>query len=379
MFDRNGHVALTDETIPQHLSNPRMHMVTSHVVLHRERELRLEREMIADDDMDLEEEMGVSSMRETSMRRVRQVGARDDDDTLLMLPRVASVSFSNAEAEVNSTSAEPKSKRVRQLPRVSALMPMRASPRPAVMSGVSPVSSAGQSSSLGSYRSQQTEEQADDDEFESTDDELFDGERDYTWDVDDGPERRMLCRLPTGLSNKDVEKEMERAVVEIASDGDSDADDAKLVSMEHKTVDADVKVRARSDVHDLISGRVDPFSRRASSSVQPRHDMLEEEGEGRPLAGTETARYQGPQEFAMFEDDYLSFQGFNVKSTGERSHYQGMASLLRSKRISSVTDSHSEDSDEATTVRTTSSIDSRRSKGRAALLGLRMRRNVEEE
>lgn len=179
--------------------------VQSQVILSLERELRAEREVhqmalerAADDD--LLDELTVSS----ASRRVRQVGAREDDDTLLLLPRIASVSFTDDNNNTSSTSSastplnprfssgvlhhqysshrpgghQQKSgtKKVRPLPRVSALMPMRSVNAPVEVGA----SAIGESSSPRGNRENFTKHY-DSYEFEEESENEYD-------DVDDGDE-----------------------------------------------------------------------------------------------------------------------------------------------------------------------------------------------
>lgn len=352
----------------------------SHVILHRERELRVARM-----ESDMDAEMAVSSLRDPSQRRVRQVGARDDDDTLLMLPRVAAVSLSQADKGKESAH-DAEGKRV-QLPRVSALMPTRAPSRPTsgLGSGISsdsPVSSAGNTLSTRDHPS-------DDGSHTSSDSEDgYDDERRDTWDVAEHyMGRRAFCRLPTGLSNKDVEREIDRAVVEIASDGDSDEDSDEASeeasdeeeqpqrlrpSTQHVEI---TKSRALSDAHHPVQSlKPDIFSRRASSTMQAKRQVFEDDDrEGHSPTG-ENSRFRPSEEIAMFEDDYLSFQGFQTRPSSDARSHQSMASILRSKRISSVTDSLSEESEEASNLRGTKSTDSRNRRERSGLLSPKMLR-----
>lgn len=376
------------------------------------------------EDSSLADELAVCSLGGPTSRRLRQVGARDDDDTLLMLPRIASISFSAADDGLVRRVKE-STPRVRQLPRVSALMPTRVGGPRASSSGDC---SDRQGSDLNEYSSRPGV---------------------------------ALCRLPTGMSNLDVEREMEHAVVEIASsDDESDASASRGESRHSRSIDGQSSngeeegqsslsedddeyaagawvhveserlppsfqgegelaamtqtppdqisaspttpspttpsprsspapfplqhLRAQSDaVAALISpwqrnAMLDavPFSRRAASSshATPGDRAAAGEGEGesrQSCFGEAKGRFQTSKDAALFEDDYLSFQGFHGNEN--RSHHQSMGSLLRSKRISSVTDSPSEDSDEHVAV--VAHLDSRRRTSRRGKLPAVLRFN----
>lgn len=474
---------------------------SSQVILSRERELRANRraellavESAADDEVF--DGLPVS-MKEPNTRRVRQVGAREDDDTLLQLPRVPSVSFpsaSRADSEhtipcppTTSEKSQPRPPKVRQLPRVSGLMPMRSVRAPPIDHS-SPYSSAGRSSrspsesgsethTHGDYhyspspgRSSASSHQAssqqsldrprhlsslqhptsrevtrgDDRVFDSQSDDLSgtrfedgphnvseedvnegdvnfcavdddDGynsgntnQNEVLTDYNDSFRRKPLHRLPTGMSNKDVEREMEHAVVEIASDGGESADNVKdeesdkdegacddflapakgedTISDRDETeevVDVDVmtgkeasaptknvervvyygaisgnrdpvKSRSRSDAHDERTPPDQGFLRRVSSSMQNEGSLVKTDFEGCTVAssgGLDKNRASRAQDVALFEDDYLSFQGFHKNANEGRTHYSAMTALLRPKRISSVTDSLSEESEEGGAMR----------------------------
>lgn len=522
--------SLTNSRMPSDLKSSPFSLppIASQVILSRESALRaqrLEEHQLAlerleqDDQNDIADERCVSSLRENwSTRRVRQVGARDDDDTVLQLPRVASVSFTTpgGDGRLKSsksvdTSLAPRHhhhnhhhhQKVVQLPRVSALMPTRAVRKPTHVQQndlFSPVSSAGQQSRTGSdsgasdalsvnarrrklrkarvtaipysndddefnldHQSAVDDDDAEDDDIvvepgnndvdsndmesrsESEDSSTEDEEGEVNTEDDDSGDmpreferRQRLTRLPTGMSKRDVEREMELAVVEIASDGGESDVDVDSVSMDaaepvsgsppssasaigvspvsNECCDDDpliVRVRSRSDLQDRrVCSEVceEPFVRRVSSTLQANSGVVEgiapviprrfsisasdgaaavaarssqlsirvahcskgcsSTSDGsqrdRDLVGKERAedkvevevdyknikrRTSESHEVAMFEDDYLSFQGFNQSKTGEsmttsRSHYSGMTALLRSKRISSVTDSHSDESED---------------------------------
>lgn len=481
----------------------------SHAILRRERELRLLRDASPHHPSTSASTTNTSissrprlpsstpaSPTSSALPRVRQVGAREDDDTLLLLPRV--VAPPGTDGARPRTAANFSGHKVRQLPRVSALMPMRPPGKP-VWSGrrehrdehdmrvanlASPVSSAGQASSTASSgdttgcrsrRSNAAFPEGNAERFESASDAediVYDNDDEHvvgtpeTWDADRFPRKRALCRLPTGLLNKDVDREVEHAVVEIASDGgDTDEDNASnslgndltspatstslsnrqqaindseqvdptqeqqvsssavstspvtppslppsppsSPSQDMSVVTEISKVRSRSDAHhDVRVPNEQGFLRRASSSMQSgrrlfsatvaataaRDDSYKTTRPSSKVNGasivaataaatsSDKGRFSRSQDFALFEDDYLSFQGFHGKSSenASRSPYSGMTALLRSTRISSVTDSHSEDSDElaCAAVRSTRS-DSRRGRGRSGRIPmLRMMRSM---
>ena len=319
---------------------------TSQVVLSRERRLRAEREeqmaleRAADDDL-LDELNVSSSLSREPPRRVRQVGARVDDDILLELPRVDPVSLSLSETGVPGRVVSPMyhhhqnaplpvggmgmmnndlvsrhTPKVRQLPRVSGLMPTRAVRAPSADSGSGPGGSeqsphsggtssrrnsrgrvtpipyddhrSAEDSSEGRYDDHEEEDDDSGDHYDEEDEEStpihFDEnnhdadhfvdeenvdreiEDDDMIDEDDeesetavgapvqgnenaesgtqpppppqqtriprAPRMRRLpiARLPTGMSRRDVERAMERAVVEIASDGDDSSDNNSINS-----------------------------------------------------------------------------------------------------------------------------------------------------
>lgn len=328
--------------------------------------------------------VGAASTGPTSAgRRVRQFGAKDDDDTLLMLPRVASVSFSGADTESN-TSKTP-TPRVRQLPRVSALMPMRA-PRP--VQPESPLSSDGRGSmdSVATY-----DEQNDHMDETSSDEHVAENEQ----------RRRALHRLPTGMTNVDVERAMERAVVEIASDEDDDTasdspprtesvpdpaidlaqipDPVTIISRQsgedkagevRNPINTSTSYRSRTLAHrnrprqytDDIQVAA-AFTRRVNSSASAYLQRRMYSQDDVTTIAENKMRLQKSYDCTLFEDDYLSFQGFHghTQPNSMRSQYQSMSALLRSRRISSITDSHSEGSDQSTEhVKTLASSDARR-------------------
>lgn len=331
----------------------------------------------SNESREMREEASVSSSRDyTNSRRVRQVGAKEDDDTLLMLPRVASVSFSSPDREVRTHGSTP---RVRQLPRVSALMPTRA-PRPHVVA--SPVSSDGRASASASDEGGRDSDGSYSDEYEGREsNELSEEDEEQEDDVEESVARRPgFHRLPTGLTNMDVERAMEKAVVEIASDGESDSGAAlntPLTKKEQQKMESgegragEIRIltstRSRSEAHENRPRQnadenqvITAFSRRISSSTHTysKRSMLSED-DTRPFGSEDhKLRFHKSQDYALFEDDYLSFQGF-IGHSESRSH-QGMGSLLRSRRISSITDSHSENSDDNTAVRSVASSDTRR-------------------
>lgn len=327
----------------------------------------------SNESREMREEASVSSSRDyTNSRRVRQVGAKEDDDTLLMLPRVASVSFSSPDREVRGHGNPP---RVRQLPRVSALMPTRA-PRPPVVA--SPVSSDGRASA--SDEGGRDSDGSCSDEYEDGESNALSGEEEEQGgeSEEDVSRRHGFHRLPTGLTNMDVERAMEKAVVEIASDGESDSGAAPNIPFtegEQKTgsgegrageIRISTSTRSRSEVHENRprqntdeSQVIAAFSRRISSSTHTysKRRMLSEDSTRPTGSEDHKLRFHKTQDYALFEDDYLSFQGFQGQSE-YRSH-QGMSSLLRSRRISSITDSHSENSDDNTAVRSVASSGTR--------------------
>ncbi|CAN8064689.1 unnamed protein product [Agarophyton chilense] len=232
-FDRNGHTSQAPRPAARPAPSANVSdALASQVLLHRERILKMEREdrekRLAelrfddiDDDVD-EEELAVCSMRETTSKRVRQVGAREDDDTLLMIPRVASISFSAA----RESDPMPNVK-VRQLPRVSGLMPTRASPRhpSSPITSVSPVSSTARSSASTASSGQRTLERP------------HKGDRGEPSAPPPGAPRNPMYRLPTALLDRDVEKEMETAIVEVASDGESDSSsDPQLQGVQERKI-----------------------------------------------------------------------------------------------------------------------------------------------
>lgn len=337
----------------------------SHVILHRERELKIKRH----EELEIDEELAVHS---TTMRRVRQVGARDNDDTLLLLPRVEPITFSAPDSKEDE---QHVSVRRVQLPRVSALMPMRASPRPLLpLANVSSVSSSDKESPENCLSHDE------DQSFSSRD--SYGRERNETWDVGDSHMRRnMFFRLPTGLSTKDVEREIDHAVVEIASDSGTESDDttahqkSAIQDWKHKTNDTDIcrNTRALSDAHHHRSRpRNAPFSRRVSSSIQSMRKATDQSDKGQLPLSTEKSNINTSHDFALFEDDYLSFKGFHLSQSDGRSH-QSMAGLLRGKRISSVTDSHSEDSEEYSNNKPLCMTDCRRVTVRSPSQGQRIR------
>lgn len=484
-----------------HFASP----ASSQVILSRERELRANRraellavESAADDEVF--DGLTASSIKEPNARRVRQVGAREDDDTLLQLPRVPSVSFPSASradsehaipgsATASPGKSHPRPPKVRQLPRVSGLMPMRSLRAPPI-DHTSPSSSAGrfsrpasetgsESQTHGEYRytpspgrspssshrtsSQRSPDQprhlpslqrSISDEFTAENDHVFDsqsddvsgtqlegdscdasdedvsrGDVDFDDDIDDEDgyssgdtnqnevltgyndsfKKRPLYRLPTGMSSKDVEREMEHAVVEIASDGGESAengtsrksdgevgpfdgliepadgegnvsdkeDQAKEVIDSASTTEKEVitpnrkvervvyhgvisgsrgpmKSRSRSDAHDERTSPDQGFLRRVSSSMRNEGSLLKTDFEGCTVAsggGLDKNCASRAQDVALFEDDYLSFQGFHNNASEGRTHYSAMTALLRPKRISSVTDSLSEESEEGGAMR----------------------------
>lgn len=355
---------------------------------------------------DIRDDVSAASSRDNvNSRRLRQFGAREDDDTLLMLPRVASVSLSSPENEPRSLRNAP---RVRRLPRVSAWMPTRA-PRP--LAPVSPVSSDGQDSV-----SEASGERSDgnySDEYESRESHGFSDEDEEDEELE-ANRRHVLHRLPTGLTNVDVERAMEKAVVEITSDGDSDSGSApetaparphdvkaelltesglpsasKAVpdALEEKQpqeeqssgedrageVPISASLRSRSEAHQANRPRqntndnqvIAAFSRRISSSTHTyskRRLLSENDSHAVGTADHKAEhkiRFHKPHDYALFEDDYLSFQGFHGQPDS-RSHHQSMGSLLRSRRISSITDSHSEGSDENSAIKPVASTDTPR-------------------
>lgn len=470
---------------------------SSQVVLSRERELRAHRraellalESAADDQV--LDELVSPMTRESNIRRVRQVGARDDDDTLLQLPRVPSVSFTSANRTnsghtVPATSTtpagdiQPRPPKVRQLPRVSALMPMRSARAPPFDQSL-PVSSTSKSSrssgrssgtrpsseyhcdiastqshshssqvsqhsDLGStqqphavlqidgepsgHQSNFGEQRKDFQSNSSLREEFREGsEEGDSWafvedhdekniEEDEGPssgdvansfegsddydhtfKKMPLYRLPTGMSNRDVEREMERAVLEIASDGSESgehhsgsieiegsyganevSEEVNIVLDKTENIQLDtalkeikmetdnspffleqratpdvlenhrvkVKNRSRSDAHDERLVPDQGMLRRVSSSVKNEGSLVKADFEGCTVAGnggSDKNRANRAQHVALFEDDYLSFQGFHANSHENRANYAGVTALLRAKRISSVTDSLSEESEE---------------------------------
>lgn len=349
VLDTLGGVAI--DTVPTQKKNA-VPQVTSHVILHRERHLKMKRE----EELEFDDELAVHS---TNMRRVRQVGAREDDDTLLLLPRVVSLSFSSPGSKDGTVNENIR--RV-QLPRVSALMPMRASPRPSsALESNNPMSSVGnaQCDDTNSFSSQNSCER----------------ERNETWDVANSNMRRgVFRRLPTGLSNEDVEKEIDRAVVEIASDNGSDSDGSStspsygMKTYHRKLVDFDLSKNARalSDAHyRSLVPRTAAFSRRITSNVQLRRKACEG-GLAESLV-TERSNVSHSQGSTLFEDDYLSFKGFHSSPSCVRQHH-AMNGVLRGKRISSVTDSHSEESEESAYTKAMHSTDSQCGAGRSGIL-----------
>lgn len=337
------------------------------------------------DEDDHHDERAVSSLREPWSRRVRQVGAREDDDTLLMLPRLSSISFSAAGEPV---AVEPA--KVRQLPRLSGLMPTRASPRSPsspVASG-SPVSSTSRSASTASSgRRRAAKPQP-----------VQTPDKHHPNPFAANSPHPAMYRLPTALNNRDVEREMQQAIVEVASEGGSEADtdsprprspcERRIPGFNFDVTNG----RVMSDVHhEMRIPRSQPFTRRANSSLYATTTESEEDEvdahqqiddsfehvEERPFfrsleLADHVNRKKTPtrRSYEMYEDDYLSFQGFR-SSSSERPHHQSMSSLLRSRRISSVTDSPSEDSDELLRSRRGAS---RHGKGRNAFLGPRRHR-----
>lgn len=237
-----------------------------------------------------------------------------------------------------------------------------------------------------------------------------------------------LCRLPTGMSNLDVEREMAFAVREIASsDDESFESDRELEGrqyvperreyvtgsegfgmaagegreyvakgwVEKRPVmqgegelaaitqtppdqisaspttpspssspggESHKATRAQSDAatallspwqrNAVLDSVKFSFSRRTASThstTSMRWGRLDED-EFSPRSAFVTdgkGRFATSKDAGLFEDDYLSFQGYHHDDS-RSSHYQSMSGLLRSKRISSVTDSHSEGSDEIT-------------------------------
>lgn len=64
-------------------------------------------------------------------------------------------------------------------------------------------------------------------------------------------QRVALARLPTGLSHQDVEREMEHAVVEIASNGDDDGDGG----IKESSSDMEDAVADRRQTHSQTQGK----------------------------------------------------------------------------------------------------------------------------
>ena len=315
--------------------------VPSQVILHRERQLRMnrEREKEHQNQMEIDDELAVHS---TGMRRLRQVGADYDDNTLLLLPRVVSVSFSKPEV------ADPIPERRVQLPRVSALMPTRASPRKTSNAHQSrfhrvPMHNSDSESSTESY-----------------------GQRNDTWDVADTRQKLNFRRLPTGLSNQDVEREIDRAVVEIASDDDGslegeggggrgayDRPNAQInpnPSRKFQDLNRISQSRALSDAHHRNLPR-SAGCRRITSSIQPSNVRPFEARYSPPQTQQQQQQQRNvsvsPQTTELFEDDYLSFKGYHSANLADNRANQSGSMASRGKRISSVTDSYSDNSDES--------------------------------
>lgn len=402
------------------------------------------------EQLEEEEEFAVSSLRETSMRRVvRQVGATDDDDTLLVLPRVTSQSFSNNPTtsdqlqhtntwdlnnNISSTpqrqsqqlSPRPSSSKIRPLPRVLALMPTRPpgappSYSPATVS--SPVSSSSRpsSSTTSSSRSSKSSNRQKQSNSKQINSNIIIG-----WGTKYGDQlnpsnssNRKFQRLPTGLLKKDVEKEVEDAVIEISSEdesdpisasealpivmdeniqpeqiitfaedsGEEDEDTKKLINKPTTPIDSHLssdskwkygimRVRSKSEVNtnsirldeDIIHAQQNfQQARRNSSNVQ--YGTTTQENERKFTMSNIERPAARSQDIALFEDDYLSFQGFHGNGRENRNPYQSMSSLLRSKRISSVTDSPSEDSDEYLIWSTSCVNENRRKLNNASVSG----------
>ncbi|PXF40794.1 hypothetical protein BWQ96_09504 [Gracilariopsis chorda] len=282
-FDRNGNAAQPPPAPPQSesTSSNLSDALASQVLLHRERILRMEREKkerdvtsLTFDDIDEDDhhdERAVSSLREPWSRRVRQVGAREDDDTLLMLPRLSSISFSAAGEPV---AVEPA--KVRQLPRLSGLMPTRASPRSPsspVASG-SPVSSTSRSASTASSgRKRAAKPQP-----------VQTPDKHHPNPFAANSPHPAMYRLPTALNNRDVEREMQQAIVEVASEGGSEADtdsprprspcERRIPGFNFDVTNG----RVMSDVHhEMRIPRSQPFTRRANSSLYATTTESEED------------------------------------------------------------------------------------------------------